>query len=133
MPAGDCVVTGYIGFMDTTNLHPWIDALTKVGEDGRLIVAVMNSTDKAIMIQPGTCYGTISLNANGHQAWEEKPWRLCHIKAATSSHTLPEAASRVNLTPDGAPTDITKRESDVIAAVRGATPKDNKDSRRNRR
>jgi hypothetical protein len=67
---------------------------------------------------------------NGHQAWEEKPWRLCHIQAAASSHTLPEAASRVNLTPDGAPMDITERESDVIAVVRGATPKDNKESRR---
>jgi hypothetical protein len=65
MPAGDCVVTGSIGFMDTTNLHPWIDALTKLGEDGPLIAAVMNSTDKAITIQPGTCYGTISLTANG--------------------------------------------------------------------
>jgi hypothetical protein len=75
MPAGNCVVTSSIGFMDTTNLHPWIDALTKVGEDGRLIAAVMNSTDKAITIQPGTCYGTILLTANGHQAWEEKPWR----------------------------------------------------------
>jgi hypothetical protein len=32
--------------------------------------------------------------------------------------------------PDGAPTDITERESDVIAAVRGATPKDNKERRR---
>jgi hypothetical protein len=30
----------------------------------------------------------------------------------------------------GAPTDITERESDMIAAVRGATPKDNKESRR---
>jgi hypothetical protein len=56
MPACDCVVTGSIGFMDTTNLHPWFDALTKVGEDGQLIAAVMNSTDKAITIQPGTCY-----------------------------------------------------------------------------
>jgi hypothetical protein len=73
MLAGDCVVTGSIGFMDTTNLHPWIDALTKVDEDGRLIAAVMNSTDEEITIQPGTCYGTISLTANGHQAWEEKP------------------------------------------------------------
>jgi hypothetical protein len=36
MPAADCVVTGSIGFMDTTNLHPWIDPLTKVGEDGRV-------------------------------------------------------------------------------------------------
>jgi hypothetical protein len=52
------------------------------------------------------------------------------MQAAASSHTLPEAASRVNLTPDGAPTDITERESDVITAVRGATPKDNKESRR---
>jgi hypothetical protein len=68
MPAGNCVVTGSIGFMDTTNLHPWIDALTKVGEDGQLIAAVMNSTDKKITIQPGTCYGTISLTANGHEA-----------------------------------------------------------------
>jgi hypothetical protein len=76
MPAGDCVVTGSIGFMDTTNLHPWIEALTKVVEDGRLIAAVMNCTDTAITIQPGTCYCTISLTANGHQAWEEKPWRL---------------------------------------------------------
>jgi hypothetical protein len=123
MPAGDCVVTG---FMDTTNLHPWIDALTKVGEDGRLIAAVMNSTDKAITIQPDTCNGTISLTANGHQAWEEKPCRLCHLRAAASSHTLPEAASQANLTPDGAATNITKRESDVIAAVKGAVPKDNK-------
>jgi hypothetical protein len=32
--------------------------------------------------------------------------------------------------PDGAPTNITERESDVIAAVSGATPKDNKGSRR---
>jgi hypothetical protein len=130
MPAGDCVVTGSIGFMDTTNLDPWIDALTKVGEDGRLIAAVMNSMDEEITIQPGTCYGTISLTVNSHQAWEEKPWRLCHIQAAASSHTLPEAALRVDLTPDGAPTDITERESDVIAAVSGATPKDNKESRR---
>jgi hypothetical protein len=90
----------------------------------------MNSTDKAITIQPGTCYCTISLTANGHQAWEEKPWRLCHIQAAASSHTLPEAASRVNFMPDGAPTDITETESDVIVAVRGAAPKDNKESRR---
>jgi hypothetical protein len=59
-----------------------------------------------------------------------KTWRLCHIKAAASSHTLPEAALQVNLTPDGAPTDITERESDVIAAVSGATPKDNQGSRR---
>jgi hypothetical protein len=80
----------------------------------------MNSMDEEITIQPGTCYGTISLSANGHQAWEEKPWRLCHIQVAASSHTLPEAALRVNLTPDGAPTNITKRESDVIAAVSGA-------------
>jgi hypothetical protein len=130
MPAGNCVVTGSIGFMDTTNLHPWIDALTKVGEDGRLIAAVMNSTNKAITIQPGTCYGTMSLTANSHQAWEEKPLCLCHIQAAASSHTLPEAASRVNLTPDGPPTDITERESDVIAAVKGAVPKDDKESRR---
>jgi hypothetical protein len=130
MPAGDCVITGSIKFMDTTNLHPWIDALTKVGEYGRLIAAVMNSTDKEIMIQPGTCYGTISLTANGHQAWEEKPWRLCHIQAAVSSHTLPEAVSRVNLTPYGAPTDITERESDMIAAVKGAVPNDKKESRR---
>jgi hypothetical protein len=129
MPAGDCVVTGSIGFMDTTNLHPWIDALTKVGEDGRLIAAVINSTDEEITIQPGTCHGTISLTANGHQAWEEKPWCLCRIQAAASSHTLPEAASRVNLTPDGAPTNINESESDVIAAVSGAMPKDNKGSR----
>jgi hypothetical protein len=130
MPAGDCVVTGSIKFMDTTNLHPWIDALTKVGEEVRLIAAVMNSMDKEITIQPGTCYVTISLTANGHQAWEEKPWRLCHIQAAASSHTLPEATVRVKLTPDGAPTDITERESDAIAAVSGATPKDNKESGR---
>jgi hypothetical protein len=58
MPAGDCVVTGSIKFMDT-NLHPWIDALRKVGEDGRLIAAVMNSTEEEITIQPGACYGTI--------------------------------------------------------------------------
>jgi hypothetical protein len=32
--------------------------------------------------------------------------------------------------PDGAPTDITERESDVIAAVEGPVPKDNKESRR---
>jgi hypothetical protein len=126
----NCVVTGSIGFMDTTNLHPWIGALTKVGKDGRLIEAVMNSTDKAITIQPGTCNGTISLTANGHQAWEEKPWSLCHIQAVASSHSLPEAASRANLTPDGAPTDITERESDVIAAVKGAVPRDRKESRR---
>jgi hypothetical protein len=99
MPAGDCVVTGSIGFMDTTYLHPRIDALTKLGEDGRLIAAAMNSMDEEITIQPGTCYGTISLTANGHQAWEEKPWRrLCHIQAAASSHSLPKAASRANLT-----------------------------------
>jgi hypothetical protein len=107
MPAGDCVVTGSIKFMDSTNLHPWIDALTEVGEDGWLIAAVMNSTDKEITIQPGTCYGTISLTANGHQEWEEKPWRLCHIQAAISSHTLPKATARVKLMPDGASTDIT--------------------------
>jgi hypothetical protein len=59
--------------MYTTNLHPWIDALTIVGEDGRLIAAVMNSTDEEIIIQHGTFYGTISLTANSHQAWEEKP------------------------------------------------------------
>jgi hypothetical protein len=129
MPAGNCVVTGSIKFMDTTNLHPWIDAITKVGEDGWLIAAVMNSTDEEITIQPDTCYGTISLIANSHQAWEEKPWRLCHIQATASSHTLPEATYRVKLRPDGAPTDITERESDVIAAVSGATPKDNKESR----
>jgi hypothetical protein len=129
MPAGDCVVTGSITFMDTTNLHPWIDALTKVGEDGRLIAAVMNSTEEEITIQPGTCYGTISLTENGHQAWEEKPWRLCHIQAAASSHTLPEATVRVKLTPrETYPAD--KRESDAIAAVSGATPKDSKESER---
>jgi hypothetical protein len=76
MPPGNRVVTGSIGFMDTTNLYPWIDALTKVGEDGRLIAAVMNSTDEAITIQTGTCYGTISLTAKGHEAREEKPWLL---------------------------------------------------------
>jgi hypothetical protein len=130
MPTGNCVVTGSIKFMDTTNLHPWIDALTKVGEDVRLIAAVMNSTDEEITIQPGTCYGTISLTPNGHQAWEEKPWRLCHIQAAASSHTLPEATVREKLMPDGAPTDITERESDAIAAVSGATPKDSKKSGR---
>jgi hypothetical protein len=111
-----------------TNFHLWIDALTNVGEVGRLIAAVMNSTEE-ITIQPSTCYGTISLTANGHQAWEEKPWRLCHIQAAASSHTLPEATAGVKLTPDGAPKDITKRESDAIAAVSGATPKDSKESR----
>jgi hypothetical protein len=130
MTAGDCVVTGSIKFMDTTNLHPWIDALTKVGEDGRLIAAVMNSTEEEITIQPGTCYGMISITANGHQAWEEKLWRLCHIQAAASSHTLPEATARVKLMPDGAPTDITKRESDAIAAVSGATRKGRKERRR---
>jgi hypothetical protein len=114
--------------MDTTNLPPWIDALTKVGEDGRLIAAVMNSTDKAITIQAGTCYGTISLTAKGHEAWEEKPWRLCYLEAAASSSSPPEAAaSRAKVTPDGAPTDITERESDVIAAVKGAVPKNSKE------
>jgi hypothetical protein len=73
--------------MDTTNLHPWIDALTKVGEDGRLIAAVMNSTDKAITIQPGICYGTISLTADGHQAWEEKPWCLSYTSCGFLSHS----------------------------------------------
>jgi hypothetical protein len=68
MPAGNCVVTGSIRFMDTTNLHSWIDALTKVGEDGRITAAVMNSTDEEVTISPGTCYGTISLTANGHKA-----------------------------------------------------------------
>jgi hypothetical protein len=82
-----------------------------------LIAAVMKSSDEEITIQPGTCYGTISFTSNGHQAWEEKLWRLCHIHAAASSHTLPEAESQVNLMPDGAPTNITERESDVIAAV----------------
>jgi hypothetical protein len=129
MPAGNCVVTGSIGFMDTTNLHPWIDALTKVGEDGRLIAAVMNSTDEAITIQASTCYGTISLTVKGHEAWEEKPWRLCYLEAAASSSSLPEAASQAKVTPDGAPRDITERESDVIAAVKGAVPKNSKESR----
>jgi hypothetical protein len=125
MPAGNCVVTGSIKFMDTTNLHPWIYALTKVGEDGRLIAAVMNSTEEEITIQPGTCYCTISLTANGHQAWEEKPWRLCHIQAAASSHTLPDVKLRSRAT---YPAD--KRESDAIAAVSGTTPKDSKESER---
>jgi hypothetical protein len=125
MPAGDCVVTGSIKFMDTTNLHPCIDALTKVGEDGRLIAAVMNSKEEDITIQPGTCYGTISLTANGHQAWEEKPWRLCHIQAAVSSHTLPD----VKLTSHATyPED--KRESEAIAAVGGTAPKGGKESER---
>jgi hypothetical protein len=89
----------------------------------------MNSTEEEITIQPGTCYGTISLTANGHQAWEEKPWRLCHIQAASSSHTLPEATVRVKLMPrETYPAD--KRESDAIAAVSGATPKDSKESER---
>jgi hypothetical protein len=125
MPAGDCVVTGSIKFMNTTNLHPWIDALSKVGEDGQLIAAVMNSTEEEIMIQPGTCYGTISLTANGHQAWEEKPWRLCHIQAAASSHTLPDVKTTSRAT---YPAD--KRESDAIAAVSGTAPKDSKESER---
>jgi hypothetical protein len=125
MPAGDCVVTGSIKFMNTTNLHPWIDALTKVGEDGRLIAAVMNSTEEEITIQPGTCYGTISFTVNGHQAWEEKPWRLCNIQAAAFSHTLPD----VKLTShETYPAD--KRESDAIAAVGGATPKGSKEIER---
>jgi hypothetical protein len=88
----------------------------------------MNSTDKEITIQPSTCYGKISLTTKGHQAWEEKLWRLCHIHAAASSHTLPEVTVRVKFTPDGTPTDITERESDAIAAVSGATPKDSKES-----
>jgi hypothetical protein len=125
MPASDCVVTGSIKFMDTTNLHPWIDAPTKVGEDGRLIAAVMNSTEEEITIQPGTCYGTISLTANSHQACEEKRWRLCHIQAAASSHTLPD----IKLTSHATyPKD--KRESDAIAAVSGTAPKDSKESER---
>jgi hypothetical protein len=125
MPAGNCVVTGSIKCMDTTNLHPWIDALTKVCEDGLLIAAVMNSTEEEITIQPGTGYGTISITANGHQAWEEKPWCLCHIQAAASSHTLPDLklTSRATYPAD-------KRESDTIAAVGGAMPKDSKESER---
>jgi hypothetical protein len=59
--------------MNTTNLHPWIDTLTKVGEDVWLIAAVMNSTDESITIQADTCYGTISLTSKGYEAWEEKP------------------------------------------------------------
>jgi hypothetical protein len=88
-----------------------------------LIAAVMNSTEEEITIQPGTCYGTISFTANGHQAWEEKLWRLCHIQAAASSHTLPE----VKLT-SHATYSMDKRESDAIAAVGGATLKDSKES-----
>jgi hypothetical protein len=93
MPAGNCVVTGSIGFMDTTNLHPWMDDLKKVGEDGQLIAAVMNSRDEEISIQACICYGTISLTAKGHEVWEEKPWRLCYLEAMASSSSLPEAVS----------------------------------------
>jgi hypothetical protein len=117
--------------MDTTNLHPWIDVLTKVGEDDRLIAAVMISTDEASTIEAGTCHGTISLTAKGHEVWEEKPWRLCYLEAAASFSSTPEAAvSRAKLTPDGAPTDRTERESDMIAAVKGTVPKNSKESGR---
>jgi hypothetical protein len=42
--------------------------------------------------------------------------------------SLPEAASQEKITPGGTPTDITERESDVIAAVKGAVSKNSKDS-----
>jgi hypothetical protein len=62
---------------------------------------------------------------NGPQAWEEKPWRLCRIQAAVSSHTLPDVKL---MSRETYPAD--KRESDAIAAVGGATPKDRKQSER---
>jgi hypothetical protein len=54
----------------------------------------------------------------------------CYLEAAASFSSPPEAASRVKVTPYGAATDITKRESDVIAAVKGAVPKNGKESGR---
>jgi hypothetical protein len=55
----------------------------------------------------------------------KKLWRLCHIQAVASSHTLPDVklTSRATYPED-------KRESDAIASVSGTAPKDSKESER---
>ena len=61
MLPGDVIVRGSERFMNQTDLHPMMNAVTTVDSEGRVPVRVWNTSGADIKIKAGTCYGQVHL------------------------------------------------------------------------
>ena len=79
MEPGACLVEGDERFMNTTDLHPWLNALVTFDDRGKGRVAVLNTTGQDVVIQKGQHYGTATLLTTP-DSQDLHPGRICVLE-----------------------------------------------------
>ena len=79
MPAGDGYVRGDAQFMDNTDLHPMLNALSNCDSEGCVKAAAMNTRNEAITIRKGQRYGTFTRLCDNDE-WDSVPWRMAAME-----------------------------------------------------
>ena len=92
MTPGDGIIEGSCEFMDRTDLHPVLGAVTTVTPQGTAFVSVMNTLDKPVIIQRGTKYGAFT---RLHEDLDE-PGLVAQAGASSPTTTTPRKKRKKN-------------------------------------
>ena len=76
------IIRGSAKFMDSTDLHPPMNALVAFDQEGRATIAVMNTLHEERRIKKGQNIGTVHRTCNPEEE-TQFPGRLCVLRPAT--------------------------------------------------
>ena len=83
MATGGAIVQGGVQFMEKTDLHPWLNAITTIQADGTMIVGVMNTQPYDINLTKGTQYGEVTATCAWGEA-SQHPGKIATLQAEKS-------------------------------------------------
>ena len=86
MAPGGVLTTGTVEFMEKTDLHPWLNAITELRPDGSALVGVMNSQPHEITVRKGTHYGEVTAICGARDA-AHQPGKIATLQATRKKTT----------------------------------------------
>ena len=79
MPPGDGIVTGASRFMESTDLHPPMNAITTFNSEGEATIAILNSLSEVKIISANQNIGTMNLTCEPGKE-DEYPGRISMLR-----------------------------------------------------
>ncbi len=90
VPSGAGLLEGGTRFQNSTDLHPWLNAIVEVDQEGNTWGEVLNTTDEQIKVEQGQVYGTFTKTRESKDGYCH-PWRV-HVVSLPRRVKLPKAA-----------------------------------------
>jgi hypothetical protein len=84
MEGGEAYLRGSIKFMNSTDLHPAMNAIVSCDNQGKFTAAVLNTLSHDVSVPAGQTYGTATFTCRPEEL-DDQPWHISVLRADPAS------------------------------------------------